>query len=287
MARFRLQIQFQEIDLPPGETLFGRSPDCNVTIEDPLVSREHARIWADDSSATIEDLGSRNGVSINGEHLTGRRSLRDRDRIRIGMQEFVFHSPPCAQQGHASQATGALRICEACGCPYADGSRACPNCGNEKASEDDAPTLSQPWSGTGENWAVQLLLELMDRALAVGRWEAAEHVLLRACAAVDDRVGTGEIDADKLDRLLSNASKIAHVLQAERWAKWIMDSCAKARCLPSQVVVARLRTIPLRHPAVFVQTIDSVFWRCQVRGDERDSSVTALAQWRVELSSQG
>src|SRR3954469_23152323 len=90
LARFRLRFLLQEIDLPQGDTVIGRSATCQVTIEDPLVSREHARIRIAGDRATIEDLGSRNGVQVAGVAIAGLHSLRDGERVRIGTQEMVF-----------------------------------------------------------------------------------------------------------------------------------------------------------------------------------------------------
>jgi len=81
-ARFRLRFQLQEIDLPQGDTVIGRSATCQVTIEDPLVSREHARIRIVGERATIEDLGSRNGVQVGGTSLQSLHVLRDGERVR-------------------------------------------------------------------------------------------------------------------------------------------------------------------------------------------------------------
>src|SRR5258708_4279931 len=76
LARFRLRFLLQEIDLPQGDTVIGRSATCQVTIEDPLVSREHAKIRIQDERATIEDLGSRNDVFVGGSPVQGRRDLQ-------------------------------------------------------------------------------------------------------------------------------------------------------------------------------------------------------------------
>jgi hypothetical protein len=277
----------QEIDLVQGETVLGRSPECHVTIEDPLVSRMHARIVIDGDLATVEDLGSRNGVRVNGELLKGARGLRDRDRIRIGMQEFVFHSINTADLRPSGKSTGFLRHCERCHYPYPEGSPVCPNCGHEESREAEDSTLSGVLGENRPNWAAQLLLELMDRALAVGRWEEAEHVLRRASAAVDERLAAGEMDPAQLDQLLSSASKIAQALQAEQWAKWIVDSCAKARHVPSSDVVARLRTIPLRDQVAVLQAIDVTLGKSEPHTREEAHGVAALTQWRKELSVQG
>ena len=66
MVRYRLRFVLQELDLPQGGTIIGRSLDCHLTLEDPLVSRRHARIVVDEAGARIEDMGSRNGVRVNG-----------------------------------------------------------------------------------------------------------------------------------------------------------------------------------------------------------------------------
>ena len=90
MARYRLRLLLQEFDLPRGTTLIGRSYDCHVTIEDPLVSRQHARIEVEGDRVTVFDLGSRNGVKVNGAGIKGSQDLRHGDRVRIGTQELVF-----------------------------------------------------------------------------------------------------------------------------------------------------------------------------------------------------
>jgi pSer/pThr/pTyr-binding forkhead associated (FHA) protein len=66
LARYRLRFVLQEFDLPRGATIIGRSLECHLTIDDPLVSRQHARITVGDDGAQIEDVGSRNGVRVNG-----------------------------------------------------------------------------------------------------------------------------------------------------------------------------------------------------------------------------
>ncbi|MFW5738949.1 MAG: FHA domain-containing protein, partial [Myxococcota bacterium] len=126
MARYRLRFQLQEIDLVQGETLLGRSPDCHVTIEDPLVSRRHARITIRDEGALVEDLGSRNGIRLNGEVMRAPTFLKDRDRLRIGMQEFVFHSVSTSDSRPSSKSTGFLRYCGQCHYPYPEEIPVCP-----------------------------------------------------------------------------------------------------------------------------------------------------------------
>jgi pSer/pThr/pTyr-binding forkhead associated (FHA) protein len=77
MARWRLRFNLQEIDLRPGRIVLGRAAECPITIEDALVSRNHAELLITSSSVMIRDLGSRNGVRVNGVRIAqGRLACR-------------------------------------------------------------------------------------------------------------------------------------------------------------------------------------------------------------------
>jgi putative peptide zinc metalloprotease protein len=62
----------------------GRGEDATVRIEDPTVSRRHARIALRAGGAVIEDAGSRFGVLVDGHPLTGPRGLEPGAEIRLG-----------------------------------------------------------------------------------------------------------------------------------------------------------------------------------------------------------
>ena len=64
--------------------IIGRSPDCDLRVEDLLVSREHARVAASQIGAGIEDLGSANGLYVNGRRTTGISPLHPGDVIQLG-----------------------------------------------------------------------------------------------------------------------------------------------------------------------------------------------------------
>lgn len=67
----------------------GRLPSCEVTLDDPSVSRRHARISRTDGQWTVEDLGSTNGLQVNGKPV-GRAQLRDGDRLDFGSVTLTF-----------------------------------------------------------------------------------------------------------------------------------------------------------------------------------------------------
>jgi signal transduction histidine kinase/pSer/pThr/pTyr-binding forkhead associated (FHA) protein len=68
--------------------IIGRASDCDVVLADSMVSRHHARFWVEDRLLKVEDLGSRNGVLVNGERVT-RLRVEEGDNILVGTHEFV------------------------------------------------------------------------------------------------------------------------------------------------------------------------------------------------------
>ncbi len=70
------------------EIVIGRGPAATLRLEDPSVSRLHARIAANGGGARIEDAGSSHGTFVDGARLTAPAALRDGARIRIGDQEL-------------------------------------------------------------------------------------------------------------------------------------------------------------------------------------------------------
>ena len=87
----RLVWGHREIALDPGENLIGRDRDSVVWIDDASVSRRHARISVDDTGATVEDLGSKNGTLVRGRRIEKPVRLEDKDAIRIGPASLTFH----------------------------------------------------------------------------------------------------------------------------------------------------------------------------------------------------
>lgn len=75
--------------LTAATTRIGRGSDADLRIDDPGISRAHAELTRSGGDVTITDLGSTNGVVVNGERVEQAR-LRDGDRVRLGSTELVF-----------------------------------------------------------------------------------------------------------------------------------------------------------------------------------------------------
>jgi len=81
-----------EIPLFAGANLVGRDPDAAIPIDDPRVSRHHARIVVAAEGAVLEDLGSKNGTWRMGRRIDSPEPLSDGDEIRVGPAVLVFRA---------------------------------------------------------------------------------------------------------------------------------------------------------------------------------------------------
>jgi hypothetical protein len=76
--------------VPASErTLIGRSPECDVFLDDVTVSRRHAELLRDGESFTIRDLGSLNGTFVNRRRIEF-AELSDDDEVQIGKYRMTF-----------------------------------------------------------------------------------------------------------------------------------------------------------------------------------------------------
>lgn len=65
------------------EASIGRHPQCTLTVNQPSVSRRHAKLFFDGNTCVVEDLGSSNGTYVNNQRIT-RSALRSGDELRCG-----------------------------------------------------------------------------------------------------------------------------------------------------------------------------------------------------------
>ncbi|MDP2711169.1 MAG: DUF3662 and FHA domain-containing protein [Solirubrobacteraceae bacterium] len=77
--------------VPQGGALIGRSRECDVVLSDANVSRRHAQVLPGATGSwTIADLGSTNGVLVNGQRTDGPAALQSGDRIALGTASMTF-----------------------------------------------------------------------------------------------------------------------------------------------------------------------------------------------------
>lgn len=266
MQRFRLKFLLQEFDLPSGDVVIGRAPDCHVTIEDPLISRHHAKIVVGEDAAALEDLQSRNGSRLNGERLRGTKPLKDGDRIRLGAQELLFYQVK-EDGSRKPRPTGFMAVCSKCQTPYPRGAANCPHCGEKIEPETEARCIKcgQPAGPTDiacarcgahierdedtisgimleprSTWTFQLLVEVIEKALALGRLAEAERMMARAAREADERLAAGGVEVKHVAALSDYAMRVAEAGGGPKWAAWTLTLFRRLQRVPSSPVAVRL-----------------------------------------------
>ncbi|MBJ93639.1 MAG: hypothetical protein CMP23_04105 [Rickettsiales bacterium] len=86
---FRGRRKEQSLDLRRREYTIGRAEDADVRVDNPLVSRRHALLSYRDHAWRIEDLGTPNGLYVNGSRVDGHQ-LVPGDHVEIGQHVLIF-----------------------------------------------------------------------------------------------------------------------------------------------------------------------------------------------------
>lgn len=118
-----------ELSEDATEVVLGRSPECDVTLNDQNVSRRHCLIKRDWHGFSAQDLGSKNGVIRNGTVIQGAQLIKDGDELQIGGVKVVFIDP-------------ASRLLDQIGGP--ENMTLDPAVGHEAPEEEEAPAAEDP-----------------------------------------------------------------------------------------------------------------------------------------------
>jgi len=81
----------EQFPLERTQTTIGRTPDCDIFLDDVTVSRRHAIVARGATGFTIEDLGSLNGTFLN-RHRIEKADLESGDELQIGKYRLIFLS---------------------------------------------------------------------------------------------------------------------------------------------------------------------------------------------------
>jgi pSer/pThr/pTyr-binding forkhead associated (FHA) protein len=221
-ARVWLRFNDYEVELAQGETIVGRSPKCQLVMDDPLVSRAHARIFVNGAAVTIEDMGSSNGVLVNGERLARARVIVNGDRVVIGQQSFVLGTTTAAREDDDRKRTGAQTLS-----------------GFQSWNEESKAAHDQDRSeATRKSDALELLAGVAEKVLALGRGDEAERILgsyLRNMLL--SARSRGDIDAGHAEKAATYAVRIAEVTGKGAWVDYAFELyTVLKRPLPAPIV---------------------------------------------------
>jgi predicted component of type VI protein secretion system len=107
--KFRNLKDGQATPVPTGEFTIGRADDSYIHIDDSSISRHHARLLNDEQGFFVEDLGSANGIALNGAYVKGRTKIKLGDLVHIGSIPFRI-DPEVEGEASASLQPGLRRI---------------------------------------------------------------------------------------------------------------------------------------------------------------------------------
>ena len=234
VPRYRLRYQSTDLELPPWEFVIGRSSSCSLALDDGLVSRRHVVLHVARRELQLEDLGSRNGVAVNGERVQGRRVLKHLDRLQIGSQELLV------LESASSDAAATLQLsnCWKCGQLNDHSGGRCAHCnailGVETATIAerrvllDVPNVgefdAQLDEPTNVASSFQLLKAIADKALAMGRFDEAERILSVSLSRVKaDAHRTKTLNANTRLEGTDFAMRLMDGPKAEHWMTWVLE----------------------------------------------------------------
>jgi pSer/pThr/pTyr-binding forkhead associated (FHA) protein len=98
-----------EIPVEHDILVVGRDPGCDARIDSMRVSRRHCCLTHSNGELMVRDLGSTNGIRINGLRVAGGR-LRPGDELAIAHHRFRFESGPAQNRTLAESASGLLGL---------------------------------------------------------------------------------------------------------------------------------------------------------------------------------
>lgn len=205
---FRLRYLDHDLELRPGEFLIGRSEECHLSLDDPLVSRRHAMLVVTEGSIEVRDLGSRNGVLINDRLIAGEGQIDDGDTLTIGNQRLTLYrrghrrpteAPPASfRRKSATLAHMPAVVVE----PHSS-----PNSGDVSKRID----------------SLQLLGALADKALALGKYEEAERILASALFDTLEAMRRGQpVPATTIELAGRYATKLAGAGRKGSWIDYVV-----------------------------------------------------------------
>jgi predicted component of type VI protein secretion system len=246
---FRLRYLQHDLELSEGQFAVGRNASCQLSLDDPLVSRRHALLTVSSESVSIEDLQSRNGVLVNGERIVGLSHLQVGDKIVIGSQEMTLvqaqsREPSQAKVTSANMPRMTLSRMEAAmqhPPPALDpheqssvsfSSVSIPSSSTNSIEADSEPSMLRRVDG------FRVLGGVAEKALAMGRADEAERLLASQLADVIEACRSGRrIPASLAEQAARFSAKLATSTGKGAWADYVIELyLAQARPCPAAVI---------------------------------------------------
>jgi len=222
--RFRLRYLQHDLELNEGTFAVGRNASCQLSLDDPLVSRRHALFEVAGGGVTLEDLNSRNGVIVNGHRLETKVVLNVGDRILIGSQELTLLA---ARDPHnPAAAIGKMTL------PKMKVNTPSSGLPHVQIESDPEPSMVRRAD------QFKLLSGVAEKALAMGKAGEAERLLASALADVIEATRAGRpLPPTLVDQAAKFSAKLATATGKGGWADYVIELYqAQKRPCPAHVI---------------------------------------------------
>ncbi|MFZ5889672.1 MAG: FHA domain-containing protein [Myxococcota bacterium] len=261
-----------EFEHERGGLVLGRADDANVVIDDPLISRAHARLVVQpDETVVVEDLHSTNGVFVNGVRLA-RPSCRlaEGDRLLIGTTEVsVFSSRASATIPIEHHSGEVLK-------------RPVPPPTTQGFGELGGLGKSLPV--TDRSNAVELVGNLARRLMSTGRSAEAVRVLSDHLNNVLLGASAGlSVPESVLEHACEHAVELFHWTSRAAWLDYVFQLHLSCQRVPSSRSLDLVERELQPHVAVDRELLHYFASSLQVRAEpltrEEQVSVARIARW--------
>jgi hypothetical protein len=157
----------------------------------------------------------------------------------------VFGEVTAAAPTPRERQTGSLVICASCDTVYSGEMGMCPSCWSRESLDED--TRSGVFDEEGkESWAVDLLLELFNKAMSSNLTEEADRVMRQVMTALEAQLKAGaRLTEQRLVPLAGATLRLAEALEDGFWVHWAIDFHTRAGLtLPAVLAAASTRWEP-------------------------------------------
>jgi hypothetical protein len=235
--RRRVWLRFQnqrDFELVAGVTIVGRGDGCQLILDDPLVSRRHACFVVDDREITVKDLGSTNGVLVNGTRVDDMQLIVPGDQITIGRHNAELcwvpfsaaERSPRPRQMHSGRPAVDTMVDQR---PLRDSEA-------PRTDFDDAEAES-----THQTRVLEMLSGVAEKAFELGRGADAERILRRPLESILERLEAGAVvDARESADAGLLAVRLARATGQGAWIDYVFRLFAELGRLPTPAIVDEL-----------------------------------------------
>ena len=192
-----------------GEIVVGRATDCDIVLDDALVSRHHAKVTVRREGVFVEDLLSANGVYVNGMRVPRMQKLYDGDRILLATRELsVFELRSDSYPPSEARLT-----------------------------RDPLPPVGSA-AVTGQANPFSVIGSMAEKMIDAGRITDAEHVLEEHMSTVLDGARSALVVPDNVSESAAHyALRFAVLRRHGRWVDYAVELYMRARrAMPGPVV---------------------------------------------------